>query len=99
MECIAEALDTGRRVVPRRPLTYTSSIDVFLASYEHRCVSLPWSVWGADGECILTDGLVNGYLNAVAFAETQGELNSLLQTFDGLGGGLRVAECIQTWCA
>ena len=44
MECIAVALDRGRRVVPRRRLTYTYSIDVFLALYEHRCVLLPWSV-------------------------------------------------------
>ena len=66
MECTAVALDKGRRVVPRRPLTYTSSIDLFLALYEHRCVSLPWSVWGVDRKCNLTDDLVNGYFEAVA---------------------------------
>ena len=62
MECTAVALDRGRRVVPRRPLTNTSSIDVFLTLYEHRCLSLSWSVWGVDGECNFTDELVNGYL-------------------------------------
>ena len=99
MECTAVAVDRGRRVLPRRPLTCTSSIDVFLALYEHRCVSLPWSVWGVDGECNLTDELVAVHLEAVAFvgaSKTQHELNSLLQRFDGLGGGPRVAECIKT---
>ena len=72
-------------MVPRRPLTHNPPIDVFLALYEHRCVSLPWSVWRVECECFLRDELVNGYLEAVALgaSETQGELNSLLQTFDG----------------
>ena len=98
MECIAVALDQGRRVVPRRPLTYTSSIDVFLALYERHRVSLPWSVWRVDGECNLTDELVNGFLERQShlLLETHGEFSSLLQTFDGLGGGLRVAECNKT---
>ena len=85
MECTA--VDKGRCVVPRRPLTYTPSIDVFLALYEHRCVSLPWSVWGVDVECNLTDEF--GYLEAFALAAPKPKANSLLQTFDGLGGGPR----------
>ena len=76
MECTAVALDKGRIVVPRRPLTYTSSIVVLLALYEHRCVSLPWSVWGVDGECNLTDELVNGYLEAVAPGAPKPKANS-----------------------
>ena len=70
------ALDKGRPVVPRRPLTYTSSFYVFLALYEHRCVSLPWSVWGVDGECNLTDELGNGYMEAVALAAPKPKVNS-----------------------
>ena len=41
MDCSAEALDKGRRVVPPQLVIYTSSIDVFLALYEHRHLSLP----------------------------------------------------------
>ena len=75
MECTAVALDKGRRVVPRRRLTYTSSIDVFLALYEHRCVSLP-CVRGVDGECNLTDELLNSYLEAVALGAPNSKANS-----------------------
>ena len=67
MKCIAEALDRGRRVVLRRPPTYTSSIDVFLALCEHCRLSSPWCVRRVDGECNLTVDLVNGHLEAVAF--------------------------------
>ena len=63
-------------MVPRGPLTYTSSIDVLLALYEHRCVSLPWSVWRVDGECNLTDEFANGYLEAVALAAPIPKSNS-----------------------
>ena len=76
MECTAVALDEGRRVVPQRPLTYTSSIDVFLQLYEHRCVSSPWSVWGVGGECNRTDELLNDYLEAVALAAPKHKANS-----------------------
>ena len=82
----------------RRPLTYTSSIDVFLALWEHRRLSLPWCVWRVDGECNLTDDFVNGYLEAVAPAAPKPQ-GSLLQSFDGLEGGPRVAECNTTWSA
>ena len=76
MECIAVVLDKGRRVVPRRPLTYTSYIDVFFALYEHRCVSLPWSAWGVEGECNLTDELANGFLEPVALVAPNTKANS-----------------------
>ena len=54
-----------------------------------------------DGECNLTDELVNGYLGGsrTCCPETQRELNSLLQAFDVLGGVPRVAECIKTGAA
>ena len=45
--------------------------------YSWRCTSsLPWSVWGVDRECNLTDELVNGYLEAVALAAPKPKANS-----------------------
>ena len=75
MGCTAEALDKGRRVVPRQSLTYTSSFDVSLALYVHRHLSLSWCVWEVDEVCDMMGELVQGFLVPMAAAAPKAKAN------------------------